>query len=50
MFTTDGVVRGILDLPQKIVRPSDIHLTSDGMLYVCNYLKHCVKLFRILPP
>jgi len=49
MFTSDGVVHGILDLPERIIRPSDIHLTSDGLLYVCNYLKNCVKLFRILP-
>jgi len=49
MFTTDGVVRGILDLAERIVRPSDIHL-HDDMLYVCNYLKHCIKVFRILPP
>jgi len=50
MFTTDGVVRGMVELAERIVRPSDIHLAPDGLLYVCNYLKHCVKVFRILPP
>lgn len=50
VFTADGVCHGCLESGRDIFRPSDIHLSSDGLLYVSNYLHHCVKVFRILPP
>ena len=47
MFNIDGDCLCQLPLPQSITRPSDIHITPDGLLYVSNLLDHSVSVFRI---
>lgn len=33
----------------KVIRPSDIHVDSEGYLYVSCFIQHCVKKFKLVP-
>ncbi|CAG5129267.1 unnamed protein product [Candidula unifasciata] len=47
VFTNDGNILTVITLSSPIRRPSGIHLTSDGLLYVINYLDNCIDVFDL---
>ncbi|XP_060592289.1 uncharacterized protein LOC132747003 isoform X2 [Ruditapes philippinarum] len=48
VFRHDGSFTGLIDFDEKIVRPSDIHLTSDNKLIVVNFIHHIIKVYQLL--
>jgi hypothetical protein len=36
-------------MSEKIVRPSDIYVDSDGFLYISCFIGNCVKKFKLVP-
>ncbi|CAL1530218.1 unnamed protein product [Lymnaea stagnalis] len=48
VFTLDGSFIGSVRLSHPIRRPSGLHLTSDGHLYVINYLDNEIAVFKLL--
>ncbi|BFY98623.1 hypothetical protein BsWGS_01663 [Bradybaena similaris] len=47
VFTNDGHKLAVIALSEPIQRPSGIHLTSDGLLYVINYLASDIKVYDL---
>ncbi|XP_005094764.1 uncharacterized protein LOC101846341 isoform X2 [Aplysia californica] len=46
-FTSDGYFLASVNLAASIRRPSGIHLTSDGLLYIINYLDNMIQVFKL---
>jgi len=47
VFTNQGMYLAMLNLSTPLRRPSGIHLTSDGHLYVINYLDAFIQVFKL---
>ncbi|XP_061171340.1 RING finger protein nhl-1-like [Saccostrea echinata] len=47
IFKPNGTFLCDIKFDQPIQRPSDIHLTKDGKLYVTNFLQHQVFVFQL---
>lgn len=50
VFNNRGKFLAPVKFSNPIRRPSGIHLTSDGTLYVVNYLDQCIKVYSLNNP
>lgn len=48
VYDGQGFYKCDLDFDEKIGRPSDIHLDSEGYLYISNFMQHDVKKFKLI--
>ncbi|RUS80170.1 hypothetical protein EGW08_012059 [Elysia chlorotica] len=47
VFSNEGDFVGHIKFSQPIRRPSGIHLSSDGTLYVINFIDHCIHVYSL---
>lgn len=50
IFKPNGTFLCDIQFDKPIQRPSDIHLTRDGKLYVSNFLLHIVSVYQLGQP
>ncbi|ELT93780.1 hypothetical protein CAPTEDRAFT_99644, partial [Capitella teleta] len=49
IFDAEGTFLSLVSLNHNLLRPSDIHVTSDKYLLVSNYLKHNAHVYLLTP-
>ena len=48
IYDDEGNYKCDLEFDEKIVRPSDIHIDSEGFLYVTCFIQHTIKKYKFI--